>query len=95
MFVRGQGSLRQIESLDRAEACHVVFRKLRHYIRKADEVPHHSVDYTRSLIAERYLPVLHESGLPAALCWLGEQMIPLTYSPRRSDGSDQMHEGSD
>ena len=65
-------------------------------IRETEEVLNQALQYSRSLMAELYPPVLLEHGLPAALTWLGEQMRPrgLIVTVEASGGSWTLPEES-
>ncbi len=44
-------------------------------LQSTEEVVNEALAYTRTLVAQLSPPVLHEFGLPAALKWLGQQMV--------------------
>ncbi len=44
-------------------------------LQATEEVVNEALAYTRTLVAQLSPPVLHEFGLPAALKWLGQQMV--------------------
>jgi CheY-like chemotaxis protein len=49
-------------------------------LRETDEVLTASLAYTRTLVADLSPPVLHQSGLPAALRWLSDRMRQLNLT---------------
>jgi PAS domain S-box-containing protein len=44
------------------------------FIRESEDALSEALTYTRTLVADLSPPVLHDFGLPTALCWLGQQM---------------------
>lgn len=60
-------------------------------VNETDDVLTQCLGYTRTLVADLAPPVLHDFGLPAALKWLGEQMLQHDLRVAVHLGPDELH----